>query len=172
MSEPMPLDDFLSAQGSGFTATIEAIAEKPMYVKVTPWRESGGCGCASSLELPRDAIKSVKGTGQFHFCCGKRLEVAVVDFNDDASIPLADVLEKADFFGRRAPGGSVPPNTGPGAPVQLRGRWRIPWTRCTVTCIDVCTHFCGPTGFDCCGWSTRCGVTCDGPFFDPLDWLF
>jgi len=44
----------------------------------------------------------------------------------------------------------------------LVGRWHIPWTRCEVNCIEVCTRFCAPTGWDCCGWETRCALSCDG----------
>jgi hypothetical protein len=43
----------------------------------------------------------------------------------------------------------------------LVGRWPIPWTNCEVECIEVCTGFCGPTGWDCCQWETRCALSCD-----------
>ncbi len=52
------------------------------------------------------------------------------------------------------PRGSVTP--------ALVGRWHIPWTRCEINCIEVCTRFCAPTGWDCCAWETRCAVSCDG----------
>jgi hypothetical protein len=45
----------------------------------------------------------------------------------------------------------------------LVGRWPIPGTQCEVNCIEVCTRFCGPTGWDCCNWETRCATTCQGP---------
>ena len=205
----MPLDEFLSAQSSGFTATIEPIPDKPKYVKVTPYREARGCGCESSIELPREAIRSVTGTGTFHFCCGKRLEVVVVEFAEDASVPVADLLKQKEHghdhhhehtghhgshgyegargyggyggygayegspFARTGPGGgTIPPPRGGGGPVGLVGRWRIPWSRCSVSCIEVCTRFCHPTGWDCCGWETRCAVSCDGPYWDPIaDWF-
>jgi hypothetical protein len=31
---------------------------------------------------------------------------------------------------------------------------------CCLHCIEVCTRFCGPTGWACCGWETRCAITC------------
>jgi hypothetical protein len=49
-----------------------------------------------------------------------------------------------------------------GVSPALVGRWSIPWTRCEVNCIEVCTRFCAPTGWDCCGWETRCALSCDG----------
>ena len=49
-----------------------------------------------------------------------------------------------------------------GVTPALVGRWHIPWTRCEVNCIEVCTRFCAPTGWDCCGWETRCALSCDG----------
>jgi hypothetical protein len=44
----------------------------------------------------------------------------------------------------------------------LVGRWHIPFTNCEVECIEACTRFCRPTGWDCCAWQTRCAVSCDG----------
>jgi hypothetical protein len=44
----------------------------------------------------------------------------------------------------------------------LVGRWPIPWTPCELVCIEVCTEFCFPTGWDCCQWETRCAINCDG----------
>lgn len=42
----------------------------------------------------------------------------------------------------------------------LVGRWSFPGTSCVLTCIEVCTRFCGPTGWDCCNWETRCLLNC------------
>jgi hypothetical protein len=36
------------------------------------------------------------------------------------------------------------------------GHWSI--FGCQVSCIEVCTKFCRPTGWDCCKWETRCAV--------------
>lgn len=38
----------------------------------------------------------------------------------------------------------------------LVGRWTI--FGCQVSCIEVCTRLCRPTGWDCCQWETRCAV--------------
>jgi hypothetical protein len=176
MSESMGLDEFLSGQGklAGFTATLEAVPDKSTHVNVTPFHHDRGCGCASSFELPKEAIRSVTPTGDYHFCCGKRLQVVVVEFAEDASIPVADLVEQM-----HSPPGQLrgaPTAGGPGAsdpatwsarrggsrPSRLIGHWPIPFTDCYVQCIDVCTEFCGPTGWDCCRWETRCVVICNG----------
>jgi hypothetical protein len=41
----------------------------------------------------------------------------------------------------------------------LVGHWKI--FGCDVNCIEVCTEFCEPTGWDCCKWETRCSVDWD-----------
>ena len=46
--------------------------------------------------------------------------------------------------------------------LALVGRFPIPWTGCEAVCIEVCTRFCHPTGWDCCQWQTRCAVNCNG----------
>ena len=52
----------------------------------------------------------------------------------------------------------------------LIGRWHIPWTGCDISCIEVCTRFCSPTGWDCCGWETRCVLVCDGQAIGGIGW--
>jgi hypothetical protein len=81
--------------------------------------------------------------------------MSMPQFTADAALPRANgrhPFHAAVLAGDRD--GSVTP--------ALVGRWHIPWTRCEVSCIEVCTRFCAPTGWDCCGWETRCAVTCDG----------
>ena len=45
----------------------------------------------------------------------------------------------------------------------LVGRWSLslPGITCELNCIEVCTEFCRPTGWDCCKWETRCAAECD-----------
>lgn len=176
MSSPIKLDDFLTAQSvqrSGFTATVEAIPDKPTDVRITPFREEHGCGCASSFMLPKSMIRSVAPTGTFHHCCGKRLEVVVVEFTETASVPVADLMKRTEHAeSARRP--DMPPRSGGGGGRSSRnarmigpggggivGRFPIPGLPCHVTCIEVCTEFCNPTGWDCCRWETRCGISCD-----------
>lgn len=179
MNTSTNLDEFLKSQSSGFTATLEAVPDKPTAVKVTPFRDEHGCGCSSSFELARSMIRSVTPTGKFHFCCGKRLEVVVVEFTENASVPVADLINRGEHPNQpmhaaphhhHAGGHSVPRDCHPfqaraglsGASASLVGRWPIPWTPCTLTCIEVCTEFCSDTGWDCCRWETRCGINCNG----------
>ena len=192
MSEPIQLDEFLTSQSSdtsGFTATLEPIDDKPSAVRVTPYREDRGCGCASSFELPKEMIESVVPTSRYHYCCGKRLEVVVVNFTDNAAVPVAELMKPMDRSGgdhhahgpgpgsgsasgfslSRVAGTDTPPPRPPGGvggqPSALVGRWNIPWTRCELVCIEVCTRFCNPWGWDCCAWETRCVVNCPGGSF-------
>jgi hypothetical protein len=173
MSTPMQLDEFLKSQTSGFTATLEPVPEKPTSIKVTPYRDDRGCGCSSGFELPRNMIRSVTPTGKYHFCCGKRLEVAVVEFTENASVSVADLMKRIEGPSEHAHSASpysprghpVPPHaadTSSRLSSGIVGRWPIPWTPCHVECIEVCTRFCGPTGWDCCNWETRCRIGCSG----------
>jgi len=165
------LDEFLKAQGSGLTAALEAVSERPTHVKVTPYREDGQCGCSSSFELPREMIRSLVPTGKYHFCCGKRLEVAVVEFAENASVPVADLMKRIDRpsehthapLSHGSPGHNLPyaASSVGRRPSGLVGRWPLPGG-CELNCIEVCTRFCGPTGWACCEWETRCGVSCYG----------
>jgi len=170
----MKLDAFLESQTSvsesEFTATIEAIPDRPKDVKVTPFVPGHGCGCDSSLELPKSMIESVTPTGDFHFCCGKRLEVVAVEFSEDAALPVADVMKRATQRPEGGRGSSLPLGGDGFTPLPavarsrggqgIVGRWPIPFTPCTVTCIEVCVEFCYPTGYECCRWETRCGINC------------
>jgi hypothetical protein len=193
MSNPMKLDEFLSSQSSrseAFTATVEPIADNATDVKITPFHEGGGCGCSSSFTLAKKMIRSVKPTGNFHRCCGKRLEIVEIEFEEDASVPVADLMKRAARAGGEMHAGmphGIPQGMPQGVPHEatpypmpgggfspygarasarrgsgLVGRWPIPWTDCEIVCIEVCTRFCGPTGWACCEWETRCGINCNG----------
>jgi hypothetical protein len=43
----------------------------------------------------------------------------------------------------------------------LVGRWSLPGIPCQLSCIEVCTRFCRPTGWECCNWETRCVLKCE-----------
>jgi hypothetical protein len=73
-------------------ATIEPIEGKPESVKVTPWVQSKGCLCASTLVIPKAAISSVSPTGETHYCCGKQLHVVEINFKEDAQLSVAETF--------------------------------------------------------------------------------
>ena len=79
----------------------------------------------------------------------------IPQFNGDAS------LYRANRHYQRSSAGFAAANTGLVSPA-LVGRWNVPWTNCEINCIEVCTRFCHPTGWDCCGWETRCALSCNG----------
>ena len=64
----------------------------------------------------------------------------------------------------------IPPASTPDNRVSpaLVGSW--PFGRCSVNCIEACVEFCEPTGWDCCGWITRCALVCDGQAIITVDW--
>lgn len=195
MSDPMKLDEFLSSQSTrseAFTATVEPIADNDTEVKITPFQEGRGCGCSSSFTLAKSMIRSVTPTGHFHHCCGKRFEIVEIEFAENASVPVAELMKRAAHSGagshaamghegmpqeampfrmmggqppQQMPGGQLPPRDARAARrsgAGLVGRWPIPWTPCHISCIEVCTQFCSDTGWDCCHWETRCAIGCDG----------
>jgi hypothetical protein len=93
MNKPMKIDEFLSSQGSGYTAILERIPGKDTHVKITPYRGGSNCACAASFSLAKHFIESVTPTDTSYFYCGKRLEVVLVTFAKDASIPVTEVFE-------------------------------------------------------------------------------
>ena len=78
------LEQFLTTSAIvPFQATIEPLPNDKSKVKVTPWTPRGGCHCGNSLEVPKAAIASVRPTESVHWCCGKGLRVAEVDFGPE-----------------------------------------------------------------------------------------
>jgi hypothetical protein len=80
--------------------------------------------------------------------------MSIPQFNAAASLyrtneayELGATLSSADHVGQVIP--------------ALVGRWELS-SRCQISCIEVCTRFCRPTGWDCCQWQTRCALSCDG----------
>ena len=89
----------------------------------------------------------------------KRWEFAMTipRFTAEASVhcrPRAYRLERArvsnDGEGRVSP--------------AFKAWWQL-GDRCQFVCIEVCTRFCHPTGWDCCQWETRCALSCVGAPF-------
>lgn len=94
MPEALKLDDFLKRQKETNKVTIETVEGDEKLIKLTPWSKSAGCSCSRSIKLPKEAVKSVSPTGEEHFCCGKMLFVSTVEFKEEHTIKLTDVLNQ------------------------------------------------------------------------------
>jgi hypothetical protein len=93
--EKMTLDELLARQDSGGNlATVESITDDPDNVKITPWRQDGGCLCHLALTVPKNTIESVEPTDQRHFCCNKVLYVVELQFKKGGSIALNDLFRQ------------------------------------------------------------------------------
>jgi hypothetical protein len=89
----MSLDALLAEQQRPMViGTIEPVPAEPAVVKITPWVEGRGCLCQFSFKVPKDAVQSVRPTGQVHHCCGKTLRVVEVKFKEDASITVGELF--------------------------------------------------------------------------------
>jgi hypothetical protein len=108
--EPVPLEEFIKGQQFPmFLATIEEVKEDPILIKVTPWRLGAGCSCKSSLLIPKEAIESVKPTGDTHYCCGKVLRVGEVRFKPGAKVGIEEVFtQMMQSAGKGSEHGSLP----------------------------------------------------------------
>jgi hypothetical protein len=79
--EKMTIDKFLEAAAAvRFRATLETSAHDAGKVKVTPWTPGGGCHCEAAIEIPKRVIAGLWPTDEVHWCCGKGLRVAEVEF--------------------------------------------------------------------------------------------
>jgi hypothetical protein len=113
-SDPVSLDEFLRAQKIlTFVATIEEVKDHPDLARITPWSPGIGCLCHAALEVPRDAIESVRATGDTHYCCGHVLRVGEIQFKPGAKIDLekvfAQVMQVLGGGGRQSYPFLVPP---------------------------------------------------------------
>ncbi len=81
--------------------------------------------------------------------------MSIPQFTAETTLPKASTRYR---FASAGPAGAKREQVVP----ALVGRWHIPWTNCDVECIEVCVRFCGPEGWDCCGWETRCALNCSG----------
>lgn len=91
--EELSIDQLLAnqQQQEALRATIEAIPDDSERVKVTPFYAGLGCVCALALKVARNGIEAVTTTGDVHICCGKRLMVVEISFNDGT---LNDLFEQ------------------------------------------------------------------------------
>jgi hypothetical protein len=124
--DAMSLDDFL-AEESKPAYTLEPVPGDDNILKVTPWVANGGCNCQHAFEVPKQAIRSVKPTGETHPCCGKILRVVEVDFGD-AKVDIAEVFRQLAAPAAREPERRTPPSMPARRAVEAQS-------------ICVCDHF-------------------------------
>ncbi len=90
------VSDFLKEEETKETAllaTIEAVHGDEHLVTITPF-SGEGCGCHSSLTIPKESIEWVEKTGQIHNCCGSMHAVVQLGFKEGASILLSEVFSQ------------------------------------------------------------------------------
>ncbi len=95
------LEDLLAEQSKVATlATVEAVADKPELVRVTPWIPGRGCACRFALTISKRDISKLVLTENRHHCCGKVQRVVEVSFEEGSVLAIADLF--ADLSSRAA----------------------------------------------------------------------
>lgn len=80
MEKTMTVDEFMQEKArASILATLDPV-ENPGKVRVTPYQPGHDCGCAQGFEVPRNAIKDIKPTGQTLRCCGTLHKVVGLEF--------------------------------------------------------------------------------------------
>jgi hypothetical protein len=153
------VDEFLAAQlGSmRLRATLEPVSD-PAHVKLTPFRS--GCACVDGLVIPKAAISAVHTTDAEHYCCGKLLRIAVVEFNEDSRALYSVLLQ---ILAREGPGN-----------VRSSRRMTRNSKDCEASCADSyqsCLQGCDPRDGNCEYWCKqqlhRCLQGCQEPVPPP-----
>ncbi|MFD0853484.1 hypothetical protein ACFQ07_14700, partial [Actinomadura adrarensis] len=90
--ESLSLDALIAQQEQqGLPSIVEAIADRPDHVRVTPYTTGAGALHSFAFVVPKDAVESVTTTDESHTCCGKKLPVVETTFADPI---LNDVLRQ------------------------------------------------------------------------------
>jgi hypothetical protein len=164
--------DELAAPRSAVLVGMVKTSEKSGNIGFT------SAGCDAWTELPTEMIEEAQHVGT-QTCwdhshpvmrialkepktAEAKILAALLAQHQQPQRPLADEPQGGPASGSPMP---YPASAAVGrtrTPSGLVGRFPIPWTPCVVTCIEVCTEFCAPTGWDCCRWETRCGINCNG----------
>jgi hypothetical protein len=91
----MSLNQLLEDQAQQiFSGTIEAVEGKDHAIKLTPWLSGTGCLCHLAIVVPKESVTSVTTTEHVHLCCGKSLRVVEVEFAENATIPLKELVSQ------------------------------------------------------------------------------
>lgn len=94
METKISLDEFLNEESKeSFLCTIEPISKDQTKVKLKPYIDKQGCGCDSSLTIPKDLIENISVTDKIHTCCGKNHKVVEVFFKEGANLKIEDVWQ-------------------------------------------------------------------------------
>ncbi|MEU4546180.1 hypothetical protein [Nonomuraea dietziae] len=93
--ESISLDDLIAQQEQqeqrGLPSIVEAVADRPDHVKITPYAVGAGPLRSHAFVVPKDAVESVTTTEESHTCCGKKSPVVATTFADPI---LNDVLRQ------------------------------------------------------------------------------
>ena len=92
MSKITDINEFLTEQGMGHLAIVQAIPDDANNVQITPVTSDLECACDYSFVVPRQAIGSITPTGEYRNCCGKHLQIVSVEFVAGAALPVAKVM--------------------------------------------------------------------------------
>lgn len=126
-SDHLSIDEFLKDQSSSkFTATVEAIEDKPDLVKVTPWvAASRTCLCHLAINVRKSSLEGVTPTGDTHVCCGKSLKIVELHFKKGETLTAEDVFSQLSASARGSAEshhtghGQLPSNPMPGVSYSL-----------------------------------------------------
>jgi hypothetical protein len=137
--KPYSLDEHLALQAAttqAFLATVEA--ESNDLVKVTPWNAEQGCLCTFAFTVPKTEIKELTPTGDIHACCGKRLSVVEVAFNEGYTNVAAVVSQQLKNKVAVTHGGGSSERAS-NCEIACSICQRFPWKRGPCAVCDSCT---------------------------------
>ncbi|MEV0388724.1 cupin domain-containing protein [Nonomuraea sp. NPDC050643] len=121
--ESISLDDlFAQQEQQGLQSIVEAVADRPDHVRITPYAVGAGPLRSYAFVVPKDAVESVTTTGDRDTCCGKNSPVVEVTFADPI---LNDVLQQ---LGRAFPRGATRRSPRAAGPAPGSRRRRRAWT--------------------------------------------
>ncbi|WP_157430935.1 hypothetical protein [Actinomadura macra] len=160
--ESISLDDLIAQQEQqGLSSIVEAVADRPDHVKITPYVVGVGPLRAHAFVVPKDAVESVTGTEESSTCCdGKESSVVELTFADPI---LNDVLRQLSrAFPREAPWRAPHPGSRPHRQVRADGIYcDIAYQECFGHCqreypygskeFNACADACGAGYWHCLG---------------------
>ncbi|MFC4115143.1 hypothetical protein [Nonomuraea zeae] len=163
--ESISVDDLIAQQEQqGLPSIVEAVADRPDHVKITPYAAGAGPLRSYAFVVPKDAVETLTVTEESHTCCGRRTPVVETTFADPILNDVLRQLSKA--FPREVPRRS-PRAAGPAPRSRRPRRVRTDPFYCDVL-YQECYGYCAdqyPDGgpeFD------RCTSACADDYWDCL----